>query len=145
MKKVITVITLAVMLVISTTAFAQDRNFKDGSVWQVGLIKSSANMSEDYLISLKSSWVAVHEEALKQGLILSYKVLSGAAANPGDWDIMLMTEYKNMASTEGLNDKWDAIEKKVLGSEEAMKKLNETRVNMRTIYGGKLLREIVYK
>jgi hypothetical protein len=145
MKKVITVITLAVMLVISTTAFAQDRNFKDGSVWQVGLIKSSANMSEDYLISLKTSWVAVHEEALKQGLILSYKVLSGGAANPEDWDIMLMTEYKNMASTEGLHDKWDAIEKKVLGSEEAMKKLNETRVSMRTIYGGKLLREVVYK
>jgi hypothetical protein len=46
---------------------------------------------------------------------------------------------------DGQDDKWDAIEKKVMGSEDNMKKLNETRVNMRTIYGTKLLREVIFK
>ncbi len=130
---------------LGTKGFSQDRSYKDGSVWQIGFIKTSANMSEDYLNSLKNTWIAVHNEAVKQGLILSYKVMSGAAANPEDFDIMLLTEYKNMAAIEGTEDKWDAIEKKVLGTEDAMKKLNETRVSMRTIYGGKLMREVVYK
>ena len=46
---------------------------------------------------------------------------------------------------EGNEAKWDAIQKQVVGSEEDQKKLREMRVNMRTMYGTKLLREIVYK
>jgi len=49
-----------------------------------------------------------------------------------------------MAAMDGNEDKWDALEKKVVGNEDCPEKLNETRVNMRTIYGGKLLREIIY-
>jgi len=101
-------------------------------------------MGDEYLKNLKGTWNAVHAEAVKQGLILSYKVLSGAAANPQDWDIMLMAEYKNLASMEGNEEKWDAIYKKVVGDEAAQKKLSETRVSMRTIFGEKLLREVVY-
>jgi len=86
----------------------------------------------------------VHDEAIKQGLILSYKILEGTAANPEDWNIMLLAEYKNLASMAGTEDKWDAIEKKVVGNDDAQKKLNETRVNMRTIYGGKMLREVIF-
>lgn len=136
---------LMVILTISMSTFAQKREFKDGTVWSVGFIKVSANMGVDYLNSLKTSWKAVHDEAIKQGLCLSYKILDGSAANPDDWNIMLMTEFKNMASMEGQEDKWQAIEMKVLGSEDNMKKLNETRVSMRSIYGTKLLREVIYQ
>ena len=57
--------------------------YKDGTVWGVTLIKSTTNMGDQYLTSLQSTWNKVHAEAQKQGLIVSYKVLSGAAANPG--------------------------------------------------------------
>jgi len=46
---------------------------------------------------------------------------------------------------EGQEDKWDALYKKTIGDEATMKQLRESRVSMRTIYGGKLMREIVYK
>jgi hypothetical protein len=145
MKKIILIFAIAAMVFLGKSGFAQEKNYKDGSVWQVGLIKSSANMSRDYLNSLKNSWVAVHEEGVKQGLIVSYKILSGSSSNPDDWDIMLLTEFKSMAAMEAAQDKWDPIEKKVLGSEDAMKKLNESRISIRTVYGGKLLREVLYK
>jgi len=58
---------------------------------------------------------------------------------------MLMQEFRNLASMEGQDDKWEAIEKKVLGSEDNMKKLNESRESIRTIFGQKLFREIVYQ
>ena len=145
MKKSLNIILVMIGMTIGLQAFSQTRNYKDGSVWAVSFIKTNANMGDQYLNSLKATWIAVHEEALKQGLIVSYKVLSGASSSPGDWDIMLMAEYKNMASMEGQDDKWDAIYKKIVGNEEDAKKLNESRVSIRTIYGEKLLREISYK
>jgi hypothetical protein len=144
MKTSIKLLLLVAMLTAAATTFAQDRGYKHGSVWRIGFIKTGPNMSMEYLKSLKTTWKAVSDEAVKQGLILSYKVLEGAAANPDDWDIMLMQEFKNMAALDGNEDKWDALEKKVVGDDATMKKLNETRVSMRTIYGGKLVREIIY-
>ncbi|MCX6306696.1 MAG: hypothetical protein NT040_17150 [Bacteroidetes bacterium] len=145
MKKVITLILFAFALSFSSTLSAQDKSYRDGSVWQVGFIKLNANMTVDYLNNLKNNWRAIHEEAVKQGVIVSYKILYGAAANPEDWDVMLMTEYKSLAAIEGADEKYEAISKKIVGGEDAVKKLNESRVSMRTIYGGKLLKEVVYK
>ena len=145
MKKIIVLTILAITLAFSLQLSAQEKTYKDGSAWQVGFIKVGANMSVEYLNNLKENWKATHDEAVKQGLIVSYKILQGVAANPDDWDIMLLTEYKSLAAMEGADDKWQAISKKIIGGEDAMKKLNESRVSMRTIYGGKLLREVVYK
>jgi hypothetical protein len=78
-------------------------------------------------------------------LILSYTVLDGDFANPQDWNIMLMVEFKDLASMEGKDDKWDAIYKKVIGDETTEKQLRESRVSQRTIYGETLLREVIYK
>ena len=145
MKTVITLLLLAFAFTVNSTLSAQDKSYKDGSVWQVGFIKVSANMNVEYLNNLKNNWKATHDEAVKEGLIVSYKILQGTAANPDDWDIMLMTEFKSLSAMEGSDDKWEAISKKIIGGEDAMKKLNESRVSMRTIYGGKLLKEVVFK
>ncbi len=145
MKTKFTLLIIAITLAFGSTLFAQEKTYKEGSVWQVGFIKVSANMTVEYLNNLKLNWKATHDEAVKQGVIVSYKILSGAAANPEDWDIMLVTEYKNLAAMDGADEKWLAISKSIIGGEDAMKKLNESRVSMRTVYGGKLLREVVYK
>ncbi len=145
MKKISTVLFMVIALSVSLSLSAQEKTYKDGSVWQVGFIKTGANMSVEYLNNLKNNWKATHEEAVKQGVIVSYKILHGASANPEDWDVMLMTEYKSLSAMEGAEEKWEAISKKIIGGEESMKKLNDSRVSMRTIYGGKLLREVVYK
>lgn len=145
MKTTMKIMLLVAVLAIGTRTFAQNRLYKEGSVWNVSFIKTNSGMGEDYLNNLKTTWKAVHDEALKQGLILSYKILDGAAANPQDWDVMLLVEYKNLASMEGVDDKWDAIYKKAIGDESTMKQLRESRVSMRTIYGEKLMREVVYK
>lgn len=144
MKTTMKIMLLAVVLLIGTRTFAQDRVYKDGSVWTVSLIKTTYGMNDEYLTNLKSTWKALHDEALKQGLILSYKILAGDVANPQDWDIMLLVEYKNLASMEGTDDKWAAIYKKVIGDAAATKQLMDTRVSMRTIFGEKLMREVVY-
>ena len=71
MKAISITLLLAFCLAFSSTLSAQEKSYKDGSVWQVGFIKVSANMTVDYLNNLKNNWKATHEEALKEGLILS--------------------------------------------------------------------------
>src|SRR5436853_734269 len=110
-KLPILLLTALLITAASTLTTAQTKMFKDGNVWEVSFIKTKPNMGVDYLNSLKANWKAIHDEAIKQGLIISYKILSGEASNPGDWDVMLMVEYKNLASMEGMDDKWDAIMK----------------------------------
>jgi hypothetical protein len=145
MKRITIILVIAVIFMAVATSYAQDKVYKEGSVWSLGMIKTNANMNKEYLKQLKTTWIAVNDEAVKQGLILSYKVLSGVSANPEDFDILLLVEYKNLASMDGQEDKWDEIYKKVIGNDEAQKKLNEARLAMRSIYGGKWFREITYK
>lgn len=94
------ILSLVVFLIISfgTKSFAQDRSYKDGTVWTMSFIKVNPGQDETYLNSLKTSWKAVHDEGIKQGLILSYKILAGNASSPNDWNLVLMVEYKNLAS-----------------------------------------------
>ncbi len=139
------IILLIIVFCFSFSAGAQDKVYKEGTAWEVSFIKVKANMNNDYLKSLKGSWKAIHDEGVKQGLIVSYKILESSASNPDDWDIMLMTEYKNYAAMEGQDEKWEAIRKSVIGGEDAMKTLNQSRVDMREIYGTKVLREVIYK
>jgi hypothetical protein len=145
MKTRILLMIVLLVIALSTNSFAQERNYKDGSAWTVSFVQVKNGMGRDYLNSLKTTWKAVQDEGIKQGLILSYKIFEGNASNPDDWQIMLMVEYKNLACMEGNEDKWDAIQKKVVGTEEDQKKLREIRVNMRTMYGSKTMREVVYK
>jgi hypothetical protein len=145
MKTISRIALLLVMFISTISSFAQDKVYTEGSVWSVSFIKTNTGMEDQYIKDLKSSWRVVHDEALRQGLILSYKILAGSAAYPQDYDMMLLVEYKNLAGMEGNQDKWDAIFKKVIGNDDAMSKLMATRVNTRTIFGEKLFREVVYK
>ena len=95
--------------------------------------------------NLAENWKRLNEEAMKQGLILSYKILSSPAANQEDWDVMLMIEYKNMAAFDGMDEKMDALSAKLFGSEDQRKTGSLKRNDIREILGGKLVREIILK
>jgi hypothetical protein len=144
MKTRMTVLIVALFLSLGAQSFAQERSFKDGSVWTMSFIRVNYGQDVAYLNSLKTSWKAVQDEAIKQGLVLSYKILEGNATNPEDWNLILMVEYKNLASLEGNEEKWDALQNK-LSNPEDRKKLMESRVAVRSMYGNRLMREIIYK
>jgi len=133
---------------VSKSVRAQDSApYTEGSVWQVSFIKIKTGQDDDYLKSLKTSWQALVDEGKKEGYILSAKILYGEAANPEDFQLILMFELKNMAALDGFRTKEDAALQKVFGtnSEQAPKDLATKRVEMREIYGTKLVREITLK
>ena len=126
-----------------------DDLYKDGTVWTVTFVKTSANKTGDYLKGLAGTWAASMEEAKKEGLIVSYKLLVGAAANEDDFDIMLMIENKNMATfdpDEKRDAAFDAIEKKIrdkMGDKYEMTVTNYD--NIRDLLGRKVMRELHLK
>ena len=149
--KLLTVILFTVILVgVSGICYSQDEDvYDEGTVWTLTFIRTGANVADDYLKDLTKTWKASMEEGVKAGLIKSYKVLLGPAANEDDFNIVLMMENENMAAFDPdpeRDAKWDAINKKV---EESMKGEFDTVVknyeNIRQLYGTKYMREIYLK
>ena len=138
-------ILLLLAVYVSANCFAQELPYENGSVWDLSFIKTKDGKDLDYLKDLSKNWKAIMEEAKKEGLILSYKIISASAVNRDDWDLLLMTEFKNYAVFDGMDEKFYALATKVMGTEEDMDKLMVNPTEMREILGSKLGQEIYLK
>jgi hypothetical protein len=141
----ILIVCLAVSLLLAGVAvFAQvSRPWRNGSVWDVAFIRVKPGMDEAYRNYLVNEWKAHNEAAKKEGLLLSYKVLSTEAHDTSDWNLILMTEYKNLATMEANEPKEDALAQKTIGTDQKQQQGYEDRSKIREIVGGRLAREIV--
>lgn len=132
------------VLIAGISVFAQvNRPFHNGSVWNVAFIRMKPGMETAYLNYLAGPWKANQEAAKKEGLILSYKVLTVEGHSPNEWNIMLMTEYKNLATMEANEDKADNLAQKVVGDDEKQRQGYRDRLEIREVMGERLAREIV--
>jgi hypothetical protein len=130
---------------VAGACWAADRPYTDGSVWTVTFVRVKPGMSQMYLRDLASTWKQVMDEARKQQLIVSYKILGGNPGNRDDWDLMLLVESKNWAAFDGADDKFDAIVEKMVGPEKKQVEMMVKRSDVREILGTRNLREIVFK
>lgn len=129
----------------SQTVVAQGLPYTRGTVWSVSEIRTTPGFEDDYLRSLATTWKRSMDEAKKQGLVVSYKILSGNASSPEDWDLLLMVEVKNWAALDGLDEKFEAITQKTIGGEEPRRQLATKRLEIRRILGAKNAQEIFLK
>lgn len=137
---------VAILVALSTQAsVAQDKPYREGTVWSVSFIKVKPGMFDVYMRDLAVARKKVMDEARKQGLVVSEKMLSGSASGRDDWDLMLMVEYKNWAAFDGLSDKFDAIALNAVGAEEKQLQLRAKRNELREILGQKTMQEIIFK
>ena len=109
------------------------------------MVKTKPGMDDQYLKGLAKTFKGNLEEAKKQKLILSYKILIGSAATPNDFNILLMVESKDMAALDNGREKFDPIAKKIEGPVEEQEKTMVKRLDIREIVGDKLMREITLK
>jgi len=136
------------LLLIAPAVQAADKHYKPTSVWSVSLISVEPGQTETYLESLRGYYTSVMDEAMRQKLVLSYKIFVGDRANPHDWDVMILIEGPNWASLDGLDDKFEAIAAKLAGSadkaDSQQKKEMGERAKIRTIFGNKLMQQIEF-
>jgi hypothetical protein len=145
-KLLILTLSLTTLVAFSGLCRAQsDAPYTEGSVWNITMVKAKYGMGDQYLKGLAKTFKGTLDEAKKQNLIISYKILLGDAASPQDFDILLMVESKNMAALDNGREKFDPIAKKIEGSVEEQEKTATKRVEIREILGSKLMREITLK
>jgi len=132
------------LLVIGVSVYAQvNRPYHNGSVWNIAFIRIKPGMDTAYLNYIAGQWKAEQEAQKKDGNILSYRVLSVEAHTPGEWNLMLMTEYKSLAAMEANEDKSDAVAQRVVGNDEKQMQGYRERSEIREVMGARLARELV--
>src|ERR1039458_6450723 len=105
-------------LLLAQTAPA--RPFHDGPVWDITFVKA------------------------KPGLGLNYMVIQTESHSPNDFDLMLMTEFKDLATMEANQDKAEAVANQALSSnDQKMIAGYQERASWREIIGDRLAREII--
>lgn len=98
----------------------------------------------DYARDLAATTIKILDEQKKQGVILSYKILSGMPANRDDFTHLVMMEFPNFATFDQ-QDKLEAVAKKVMGSIEGYHEMMRKREDVREAIGTKTLRELRFK
>ena len=134
-----------VLALCAGSARAYELPYEEGTVWNITFVKTVEGMGELYLKELKALMIPILEEAKKQGLILSYRIFSSAASTPGDWDLMMMTEFENYAALDGLDKKLYEIYEKLAGADDEYEKGAAQRNEIRQILGDKLAIELILK
>ncbi len=143
--KRIVVGSFAVVLVIAAiSVFAQvNRPYHNGSVWSIGFIRIKPGMDTAYMNYVAGEWKAEQEAQKKDGNILSYKVMSVEGHTTNEFNLMLMTEYKNLATMEANEDKAEAVSQKVVGNDAKQIQGYNDRLAIREVVGDRLAREII--
>lgn len=120
------------------------RPFHDGPVWDITFVKGKPGVELKYMEFLATEWKTEQEALKKAGLILNYMVIQTEAHSPTDFDLMLMVEFKDLATMEANQDKAEAVANQALNSND--KKMIEgyqERASWREIIGDRLAREII--
>jgi len=132
------------LLIVGISVYAQvNRPYHNGSVWNIGFIRIKPGMDTAYMNYVAGQWKAEQEAQKKDGNILSYKVLSVEGHTPGEWNLMLMTEYKNLATMEASEDKAEAVAQRVVGNDDKQMQGYKERAEIREVMGNRLAREII--
>jgi hypothetical protein len=132
------------LLIVGISVFAQvNRPYHNGTVWTIAFIRIRPGMDTAYMNYLAGQWKAEQEAQKKDGNILSYKVMSVEGHTPGEFNLMLMTEYKNLATMEANEDKAEAVAQRVVGNDEKQMQGYKDRSEIREVMGARLAREII--
>jgi hypothetical protein len=144
-RTAVLVLSTALLLpALSTAQPAPARPYHDGPVWNIVFIKVKPGVGLNYMNYLASDWKK-EQEALKTAhLILDYKVIQTEAHAAGDWDLMLMSEFKDLATMEANADRIRATAMQALSVDD--KKMIEgykDRADWREIVGTRVAREVI--
>ena len=142
---------MTVALVTISTLFAQaGETWNVGeSVYRVATIDLEPNVDAQYLNQMKRTWVNNMEVFKAEGLVEDYQILRSINNYDGDFDLLLIIKYKNLATLDSNPKnikKWDKAQEKArkITSQDQTQQITSTFPKMRTIRDEKFMREITF-
>jgi len=140
MRTIFAAVATLALISIPALAAAEDPVWEKGTVWDYGEIKTVDGHFDDYMKWLAGPWKEQQEALKKAGLIKSYKVLLVADPRKDEPDIILATEYANMAAFDISTKQEYAMGEKIWGSLSKASQEQAARGAIRTVLGDKVVR-----
>ncbi len=141
------ILALAALLgVLCPMAIAQQpaaKPYHEGPVWAINFVHVKAGMDDRYMKWLATDWKNEQEAMKKAGYILDYKVIATESHGPQDYNVILMTQFKDLATLEANGDKMDALGQQVAGGQPKVESGYQDRASYRDVVGDRLGREII--
>ena len=85
----------------------------DKPVWALEFVKVKPGMFAATMGYLDDNWLRLRAEAKREGAVLNFNRVAGEESSNSDWDILLMTEYKNQSAYDGREKLFDSILKRL--------------------------------
>lgn len=126
----------------STGARAEE-SYDHGSVWTMTYIRVNPGQYRKYISLLNGPFHRIYDEAAKEKVILSYKIIESLPRDEEDWNIMVMVEFPNWASFDNSEERFEEIAKKVMSEGKPESDMDLTK--LRVILGNKMGRAIRFK
>ena len=136
---------LLAVVALGGTATAADRAYSEGPVSVVTSLRVEPGQFNNYMNYLSNTYKPMMEEAKKAGHILGYAVYTTRARSADDPDMYLVVTYKNMAAFDGLSDRMEAIQEKMIGNQDQRDAATIARGKMRTMVGSEVIQQMILK
>jgi hypothetical protein len=115
-------------------------------VSNVTTVKVDSNMIDKYLEGLSKTWVTGNDIAIELGQMESYSIYVSDLANSGEFNVVLVTNFKDASSLQPAKETYDAFMAKWSEENQAVSdEVVPTYPGIRTITGEYLMREITLK
>ena len=98
---------VALVLAVPAAAQQASRPYTDGGVREVQYIRVKPGHFDEYMTFLAGPYKQQMEAQKKAGVITGWGAYQSDDRDENDWNIVLTTDYKNMAALDNLRDRVD--------------------------------------
>jgi len=145
-SKRLTLVLIAAVLLLAITASGQVyKYFSPGTVWTVTTIRIKAGMDQAYLSYLDTQFKQESDAQVKAGYMKSYKILRTMDDDDMSWNLLILREYKSLASMEADTEKSDELSRQIAGNDQVQMKGYEDRSKIREVLSTKTARELMLR
>ena len=133
------------VLLSSPAAFAQQSSYTPGTVWNFSYIQTEPGQYEKYMDWLAGNWRKINEMQKKEGVLVSYHILSVNNPRNGEPDIVLALEFKDYIPTAQQLEMQKKVEALLASDTHKEDAASGERKSMRKLMGSMELQELKLK
>jgi hypothetical protein len=146
MKPLSTLLAAAILTVAMQVASAADEKpYTDGPIVNVSYIKTKPGQFDAYMKYLSTTYKQLMEDQKKAGYVLNWSVYRAQPRGAEDPNVILTITFKNWAALDGLEDRINAMEKKIWSDRAGISKAQVDREALREVLGSEDVQQLVLK
>lgn len=107
--------------------------------------RTAPGKTEAHLKNIATAWEHQLKLAVKEDVLIDYKILTKWSSGPDDWNIMVIEIFPNMASYDTFWKDWAAIDTVTIDTPEFQERLERLQPTGTEFIGTEFAREVYLK